>query len=493
MTRWSEAGEMGWSEAGEMRSSEAAQMRRLVRIRRLAALLVTAVSVTLLAVCAPASARPPRIGHVFTIVLENEDASTTFGPNPPAPYLANTLRSQGAYLPNYYGIGHNSLDNYLAMISGQAPNTTTQADCPVFSNLTPGSLGANGQAGGTGCVYPSAVPTVVDQLAAAGHSWRSYNQSMGSDPARESATCGHPAIGAPDNTEAATPIDQYATRHDPFVYFHSIIDNAGLCASHVVNLNSLTHDLASVKTTPSYAFITPDLCADGHDAACANPARPGGFAGIDEFLATWMPKILGSAAYKQDGLVMILFDEGHNDATACCGEIPGPGSAMPGITGPGGGDTGAVLLSPFIAPGTVTSVPYNHYGMLRSVEDIFGLSHLGYAALSGAASFGSDVFTRPCLAAKRPHANHGKLPRNSVIRAIRLSRSHGRERLSFTGVYPGKLKLTLTPRAKHTHAQTVRRSIAACHSYAIVLPRGHWRLAIAAAVGRAAQHASAHY
>jgi hypothetical protein len=449
---------------------------------------------------AQAASKLPQIRHVFTIVLENEDASTTFGANPPAPYLATTLRLQGAFLPNYYGIGHNSLDNYLAMISGQAPNPTTQADCPVFSDFTPGTLGANGQASGTGCVYPTAVPTVVGQLAAAHFSWRSYDQSMGADPARESATCGHPAVGAVDNTEAATATDQYATRHDPFVYFHSIIDNPASCASHVVNLNSLTTDLKSIKTTPNYTFITPDLCADGHDATCADPARPGGFAGIGDFLSTWMPKILASPAYKQDGLVMILFDEGVGDSTACCGEIAGPNSAMPGVTGPGGGDTGAVLLSPFIKPGTSTPAAYNHYSMLRSVEDIFGLGHLGYAGLSGLAPFGSDVFTRPnykpptvCTAGKRPRAHHGKLSANSVIRAIHVRRSQGHERLSFTGVFPGKLKVTLTPRAKHTRGKSIQRKTAACRSYTIILPAGHWKLTILATVGQASQTASAHY
>jgi hypothetical protein len=94
---------------------------------------------------------------------------------------------------------------------------------------------------------------------------------------------------------------------------------------------------------------------------------------------------------------MVLFDEASTtDARSCCGEIAGPGSPLPGITGPGGGDTGAVLLSPCIAPGTVSEAHYNHYSMLRSVEDLFGLSHLGYAQLPGGASFGSDVFTRRC-------------------------------------------------------------------------------------------------
>jgi hypothetical protein len=63
------------------------------------------------------------------------------------------------------------------------------------------------------------------------------------------------------------------------------------------------------------------------------------------------------------------------------------------VNGPGGGRTGAVLLSRFIKPGTVSNVPYNHYSLLRSVEDVFGVRHLGYAGQSGLVSFGRDVFT----------------------------------------------------------------------------------------------------
>jgi hypothetical protein len=53
------------------------------------------------------------------------------------------------------------------------------------------------------------------------------------------------------------------------------------------------------------------------------------------------------------------------------------------------------MLSPFISPGTVSKVPYNHYALLRSVEDLFGLGHLGYAGQDGLKGFGADIFTRP--------------------------------------------------------------------------------------------------
>ena len=192
----------------------------------------------------PASAALPPIGHVFVIVLENESASTTFGAGSPAPYLSTTLRSEGAYLPNYYGVGHESNDNYIAMISGQAPNAQNQADCQFYDNLEPGTIGSDGQAEGTGCVYPADVPTIADQMTASGLTWRDYNESMGADPTREASECGHPGINSVDNTQKATATDEYATRHDPFVYFHSIIDDTALCDSHVVNLDLLPHDLA---------------------------------------------------------------------------------------------------------------------------------------------------------------------------------------------------------------------------------------------------------
>ena len=70
---------------------------------------------------------------------------------------------------------------------------------------------------------------------------------------------------------------------------------------------------------------------------------------------------------------------------------------------PGGGDTGSVLISPYINPGTASTVAYNHYSWLRTMEDLFGVAwaspgldgegHLGYAAQPGLVPFGTDVFT----------------------------------------------------------------------------------------------------
>src|SRR5262249_28746513 len=219
-----------------------------------------------------ASAGLPPIRHVFILVLENQSFSVTFGKPSPAPYLANTLPAKGALLTQYYGIGHWSLPNYLALISGQAPNAQTQADCPELTEfqLSRPKLDTNGQALGEGCIYPSMVKTLADQLEAAKLTWKGYMEDMGNDPARERATCGHSPLGGEEKTHTATVKDKYAARHNPFVYFHSILDDRTRCETLVVNLDKLPADLRSVETTPNYSFITPNLCNDGHDAQCVD-------------------------------------------------------------------------------------------------------------------------------------------------------------------------------------------------------------------------------
>lgn len=339
-----------------------------------------------------ASAQLPR--HVFVIVLENEPFQVTFGEHSPAPYLAHELPKQGALLTQYFATGHYSLDNYISIISGQAPNPDTQEDCHVFSEFKRSAPGfdANGQIRGTGCVYPADVKTLANQLQDAGYTWKGYMENMGADPPREAAACAHAKIGDVDQTNHATAKDQYADKHNPFVYFHSIIDDAANCAAHVVNLDKLPTDLQSIATTPNLSFITPDLCHDGHDAPCKN-GEPGGLISADKFLREWVPQIVASPAFKQDGLLIITFDEG-TDAAACCGETRPAGAPQPGQFGPGGGRIGAVVLSPFVKPGTVSRVDYNHYGLLRSIEDWFGLPHLGYAGQKGLRTFGPDIFNR---------------------------------------------------------------------------------------------------
>jgi phosphatidylinositol-3-phosphatase len=423
---------------------------------------------------------PGSISNILVINLENESFSSTFGPSSPATYLNQTLVPKGALLDNYYATGHVSLDNYIAQISGQAPAPMTNSDClsvvggslvGQYVNVSPGTDDPNnsnypGQVDGNGCVYPAptattnGAPTIADQLDAVyppnpvTHvaSWREYAGDMGNDPTRDGGTpdllggtdCAHPTLGGTDNTESAEATDGYTTRHNPFMYFHSIIDNSAECNANVVPNGTVTvgtpstfnatqlpdtftghlaNDLSSIATTPRFGFITPNLCNDGHDGTCAGTnvegGKTGGLVAADLWLKHWMPLILASQAYKSGQmLVNITFDEGGlTDTTACCNEQPGPNWAYPGFSpllgtppttpgaDPGGGRIGALLLnSKYIQPGTVdTTGSYNHYSALRSYEDLLGLTsggadglgHLGFAAASGLTPFGQDVFPSP--------------------------------------------------------------------------------------------------
>jgi hypothetical protein len=358
---------------------------------RLATAVVLAIAVWL-ALAGPAAAAKPPVKHVFVVFFENKNYEETFDPAGDAPYFAKTLPKRGVTLENYYATGHLSLDNYISAISGQGPNIDTQADCQIFSNFTPAIPTTDGQFIGQGCVYPDTVKTLADQLSEANLGWRGYMQDM-------DTPCRHPAVGAQDDTQSAEVGDQYATRHNPFMYFHSIIDRQDFCERHVVDLKEMNADIRHKRTTPEFSFITPDLCRDGHDAPCVD-GRPGGLTQINRFLRHRVPRITHSRGFKDHGLLLLTFDEaegepgGNGDATACCNEQPGPNTPNPGgpIPGPGGGRIGMVALSDCIKGGRVVSEPYNHYSMLRSIEDMFGLGHLGFAGQSGLKTFNKDLF-----------------------------------------------------------------------------------------------------
>jgi hypothetical protein len=386
-------------------------------------------------------------------------------------------------------------------VSGQAPTPSTNDDCialaslshpPVvggFTDVTPGGDTTDpasfpGQVVGDGCVYPAPTATshgartIGDQLDAVGDDdergdddeqgrgdddsdrqvrWRAYAEDMGNDPARDYGTpdplggtdCAHAPVGGVDHSNSAEAADQYATRHNPFVYFHSVIDDSARCDAHVVPLGNVTvgangqpdvfrghfyQDLQDERTTPAFMFVTPNLCNDGHDGTCAGTnvegGHQGGLVGADLWLKHWMPMIFASPAYQSGELLVVLtFDEGAaTDARACpaanqadCGSPTGPNVSNPGFSPilglfglqtpptttfvyPGGGQIGAVLFNArFIQPGTVNDTGYyNHYSALRSYEDILGirrggddgLGHLGYAGRAGLKPFGKDVFNR---------------------------------------------------------------------------------------------------
>jgi hypothetical protein len=177
----------------------------------------------------------------------------------------------------------------------------------------------------------------------------------------------------------------------------------GQCARNDLGLNALPADLAAGPTsTTSSPTSAPTATRIGTIPIPLAGAEADELTQADAFLKTWVPRITATKAYKRGGLLAIVWDEGF-DPLSCCGEpMPDPDGSFPGgeagLPGLGGGQTGAVLLSPFIKPGTVSISSYNHYSLLASIEDLFGLHRLGEANLAGTTTFGSDVFTQPSAA-----------------------------------------------------------------------------------------------
>ncbi len=342
----------------------------------------------------PKPAAPARkltsIKHVFLIVLSDQPYASEFGELGEGRYLAHTLEAKGEILLRYDAIAHEQLPNGIALLSGQGPTAQTAANCPTFSALAPASSGPDEQVLGDGCVYPPSVKTLPGQLEAKHLTWRAYVEGLGESPGQP-ASCSHPAPGAADPAAAAGP---YATYRNPFVYFEAITQAAG-CQTSDVGLAQLKSDLAGpAKAAPALSYIVPDRCHDGNAAPCSAGA-PAGPASAGSWLESVVPSILASKAYKQGGLLVITSDEAPStgefaDSSTCCGQ-----PAFPNYTSPeldhGGGDVGALLLSPFVKGGTSSQDPYNHFSLLRTIEDVFGLSHLGYAALPAVKSLSASL------------------------------------------------------------------------------------------------------
>jgi hypothetical protein len=260
-----------------------------------------------------ASSTPPAVDaalKVAVIVMENHEASAVIG-STHAPYF-NGLVKQYAVASNWFGITHPSLPNYLAMISGSTFGVTS--DC-------------------TDCVQNGR--SLPDQLDERGISWKTYQEGL---PSR----C---FLGASAG-------NGYAKKHNPFVYFKSIVNDKERC-QRVVPFSELARD-EQAGALPRFTFITPDLCNDTHDC---------GVDTGDKFLAQNVPALLN--ALGPSGLMIITYDEGSSKA-GCCERAAG-------------GRVATLFAGPLARTTATVETKLNHYSMLRTIEDLFGLEHLGEA------------------------------------------------------------------------------------------------------------------
>lgn len=310
-----------------------------------------------------------RVKHVFVISLTSPGYEQSFGGQSQMPYLSATLRPQGELLSNYTLLDDSGLANQIAAISGQPPNAATSADCATTTQFpSTAKVDGKGVVSGAGCVYPVATLTIADQLTSGRFTWRAYLEGM-VDEAGRPDSCVEPI---PDGSSAAATPGGYAASQNPFVYFHSLLD-LGDCTAYDLPIDPLTADLGNARKAANYSYIAPTPCGSGAVGQCPVGATEGA-ANADAFLATWVPKILASPAYKTDGLLIVTFSA-TNPADPAAAPVGDPLRV------------GALLLSPFVAPGATDAAPYNPYSLLRSSEDLFGFEPLGLAAAAKTKTF----------------------------------------------------------------------------------------------------------
>lgn len=263
--------------------------------------------------------------HAFVIVLENRGYDQVIG-NPNLPTLNKLARTYGL-AANYHAIVHPSLPNYVALISGGTWGSHSDDPSQTFSQ-----------------------PTLAGQLEQHGLTWKGYLQGL------PKAGFTGPYAGG------------YAKKHDPFMLFPAIAQNPTRAAK-VVPLSQLGRDLDD-QQAPNFALIIPDLCHDLHGA----PSCPVGKAldtAADTFVKRWVNTIMAKA-WQGNAAIIITFDEGEE------GVVTRVKSAL-GIEH-GGGRIATIVIAREGPHPLVSNAPYNHYSLLRTLEQAWGLPYLGKAA-----------------------------------------------------------------------------------------------------------------
>jgi hypothetical protein len=255
----------------------------------------------------PASgARPraaPSFDHVVVFVFENKEREHVLGSRS-APTF-NRFAKQYANLTAYYAVTHPSLPNYIALVSGSTGGLTTNCtDC----NLD--------------------VPTLADSLEQHGLTWRTY------------------AEGLPYSGFTGAVFRRYAKKHNPFLYFRSIVGDDRR-RNRIVPLAYLAAD-ARARALPDFSLVVPDMCSSMHDCSVAVGDR-------------WLRRIVQPLLKLPRTAIFVLFDEGSTWTR-------------------GGGHTPALVVGTAVRPRSRYRAFSGHYEVLRTIEDALGLPLLGASA-----------------------------------------------------------------------------------------------------------------
>jgi len=304
----------------------------------------------------------PQFDHQFVIMMENRHYSQIIG-SPNTPYI-NSLANTYNLETNYFGTTHPSLPNYLDVIAGSnfgigkpfnngnPSNQEPLNDNPPYWSA--GTPGAPTTCDPTTCNQTINSPSIVDQLTVKGLTWKTYQENLPS-------TGSNWANSTVDGTKAGTNDKLYAVKHNPFAYFATGQSQG----ENMVDTNQLTADLASGKNVPNFSFIAPNQCNDMHGdpaGGCpyGNPATVDANEQAllqtgDNYLKTLVPEIMNSPAWsKGNNVIYVLWDE--NDYSNLNNQVP-----LIAITNNG-------------PTGIKDNNLANHYSLLRTIEDGFGIT-----------------------------------------------------------------------------------------------------------------------
>ena len=303
--------------------------------------------------------------HVFVIFMENHGTPSIIG-DPNAPFI-NQLASQNTLATNYFGVTHPSLPNYVAATSGNNWYSNSDNPTQVFDHTN-----------------------LVDELEQAHKSWKAYMEDL-------------PSVGF---TGAQSTDGMYVNKHNPFVLYKDVLDSPQRL-SHVVPLDQLSQDLAA-NTVPNFSWITPNVCNDMHgEGAGACPYSNDALLKQDgdAFVQHWVTAITHSKAWTGNSVIFIAWDEndytgnsadgGWANANGCCDSpvVPAGASFFPAGGVYGGGEVPMIVVGTQVKHHFTTSVAYNHYSMLKTIEAGWHLPYMGMTADGAQVHAMSDVFT----------------------------------------------------------------------------------------------------
>lgn len=339
-----------------------------------AAAMAAALPLTL---AAPATARAaglegvPRYDHIVIIVEENKDYDQILNPQS-APNIAG-LAARFGNAANFWGEVHPSEANYVAMLGG---DTFGIHDDDAFYCHAGSVEKFCGGAKAPGYAdHTIRAKHLGDQLLAKGLSWKGYYESL-PEPGSTVVIAGDPKA-----TSGMHDAPLYASKHSGFMNFADVQKDPQR-ADRIVGFEQLELDLASGQL-PTFALIVPNQCnemhgvhVDGVPSDCDNTA--GLIRRGDAYTGELVRKLQATGAWKSKGnmAIVITFDEGAGGSRGgCCGVTPGAPSNY------GGGHIPTIVITNHGPKGVKDDTPYNHYSLLRTIEDAFGLSeHLGHAA-----------------------------------------------------------------------------------------------------------------